>query len=407
MMDWVSGSWTKAFDAGPSASVVIASDWAPIRAFDPVIAGDPEAAYGDLLPVLRDADLRIANLECPLCSGTGAACKSGSVFKGRPAHVRGLTAVPFQAVTLANNHVFDYGPEGYRETRDLLRVHGLLAAGAGMNAEEAWKPLILHHSGVALAILAFSEGEDLGAARHGPGVAGWEVERVVRLIREVRDSVDAVIVIGHCGVEYIPVPPPYVVAAFQRIAEAGADLVVGHHPHVPQGVQIHRGVPICYSLGNFVFHQETDRVYRRLGYLVRARVGREGVGRVDLVPYALGPCLRLLEGDARAWFLAKLEEISRPLQSPGDVNQAWAGYLRHYGAQGFRSEVERILSTLAADPGKGAAMFRNRIVTPQHTHLWIDVLGRIMDGSLDDAPQWAHDLAAEWLGETRSEPWKP
>ena len=119
MMDWVSGSWTKAFDAGPSASVVIASDWAPIRAFDPVIAGDPEAAYGDLLPVLRDADLRIANLECPLCSGTGAACKSGSVFKGRPAHVRGLTAVPVQAVLRYEDkdHVTVKKPDGAFEQR--------------------------------------------------------------------------------------------------------------------------------------------------------------------------------------------------------------------------------------------------------------------------------------------------
>ena len=60
---------------------------------------------------------------------------------------------------------------------------------------------------------------------------------------------------------------------------------------------------------------------------------------------------------------------------------------------------------MARDPGKGAAQFRNRIVTPQHTHHWVDVLTRIMDGSLDDAPAWAHDLAAEWLTETRSEPW--
>ena len=404
MMDWVDGSWANPAESGTAATVLIASDWAPIRAFDRIVAEDPEAAYGDLLPVLRAADLRIANLECPLSSGGQPACKSGSVFKGLPAHIRGLTAVPFQAVTLGNNHVFDYGLEGFRETRELLRVHGILTAGAGMNADEAWKPLILDHRGVAVAILNFSEGEDLTAARHGPGVAGWEVERMVRLVREVRAQVDAVIVIAHCGVEYIPVPPPYVTAAFQRIAEAGADLVVGHHPHVPQGVQIHRGVPICYSLGNFLFHQETDRAYRKVGYLVRAHAGREGVTRVELVPYALGPGLRLLEGDARAGFLHKLEEASRPLQSAAGVAQAWAGFLRHYGARGFRQEVEGILETLARDPGKGAAMFRNRIVTPQHTHPWVDVLTRIMDGSLDDAPQWAHDLAAEWLTATRC-PW--
>jgi len=402
-MDWASGSWAGSAGTGPEASVILCADWAPIRAFAEPLAADPEAAYGDLLPVLRRADLRIVNLECPLSAGGQPACKSGSVFKGLPVHVRGLTAVPFQVATLGNNHVFDYGLEAFRETRELLGAHGIRTLGAGLDAAEAWAPLLLEVAGVRIALLNFCEGEDLTAAGAGPGVAGWEVDRMVRLVREARAAADAVIVIAHCGLEYIPFPPPYVAEAFRRVAEAGADLVVGHHPHVPQGVEIHRGVPICYSMGNFLFHQETALVYRKLGYLVRATVTRRGLARLELVPYALGTgTLRLLAADERAWFLGRLREVSAPLAE--GVDAAWAGFLQHCGVQGFREEVERILETMAGDPGKGAAMFRNRLTTAQHRHHWVDLLSRMMAGSLEDAPPWARALAAEWLTATRGGP---
>lgn len=402
-MNWDSGTWSGASGAGPEAGVIVCADWAPIRAFAAPVAADPERVYGDLLPVLRGADLRIVNLECPLSAGGQPACKSGSVLKGLPVHVRGLAAVPFHVATLGNNHVFDHGVEAFRETRALLGDHGIRTVGAGMSAEEAWRPLLLDVAGVRVAIVNFAEGEDLTAAGAGPGVAGWEVERAVQVIREVRARADAVIVIAHCGLEYIPFPPPYVAEAFRRLAEAGADLVVGHHPHVPQGVEIHRGVPICYSQGNFVFHQETALVYRKLGYLVRAAVARRGLARIELVPYALEPgALRLLAPEERAWFLGKLRQVSEPL--PAGIAGAWAGFLQHCGVQGFREEVERILGTMAGDPGKGAAMFRNRLTTAQHRHHWVDLLSRMMDGTLDQAPPWARALAEEWLTATRREP---
>ena len=96
------------------ATILVAGDWAPIRAFDPVVRANPEAVYGDLLPLLREADLRIVNCECALTSVATPVWKSGAVFKGAPEHVKGLTAVPFEVACLANNHVLDYGVAGLR-----------------------------------------------------------------------------------------------------------------------------------------------------------------------------------------------------------------------------------------------------------------------------------------------------
>jgi poly-gamma-glutamate synthesis protein (capsule biosynthesis protein) len=403
--EWGRGRWVNAAVPQARAEIVIAADWAPIRAFDDIVVRSPEAVYGDLLPVLRAADLRIVNLECALAGDASPVWKSGSVFKGRPEHVRGLTAVPFEAATLANNHVLDYGTEAFRETLKLMGDQGIRTVGAGMSAEEARRPLILEVNGVRIGIVNFSEGEDLTAAVSGPGVFGWDVDAVVESVRAIRPDVDILLVVCHGGVEYIPFPPPYLAEAFRRTAEAGADLVIGHHAHVPQGIQFVNGVPICYSLGNFVFWQDTDLLYRKLGYLVKAGVSREGLSHLDIIPYEIGSeSLRLLKGDASGSFFEVLKKVSLHLAQPNGIVEAWYGFLRHYGIKGFRDEMAMILAKIDQEPAKGAAMLRNRVATMQHREHWIDAMTRIMDGTIGDSPQWAYDLAVEWL--TRKRPAK-
>jgi hypothetical protein len=403
--DWSAGRWVNAAVPQAQAEIVIASDWAPIRAFDEIIAHSPEAVYGDVLPVLRQGDLRIVNLECALSGDASPVWKSGSVFKGRPVHINGLTAVPFEVVTLGNNHVFDYGTEAFRQTLKLLSENSIRSVGAGMSVEEAHRPLIIDLNGVRIGIINFSEGEDLTSAVSGPGVFGWDIDAVVDSVRSIRPEVHVTFVICHGGVEYIPFPPPYLASAFRRIAEAGADLIIGHHPHVPQGVQIFNGAPICYSLGNFVFYQETDLYYRKRGYLVKAGVSREGIAHIQLVPYSIGSeSLRLLSGDEAALFFEALKKVSLPLANQEGITEAWHGFLRWYGLKGFRDEIAMILAKMDQEPPKGAAMLRNRIVTMQHREHWVATMTRIMDGTIDDSPSWALDLAVEWL--TRKRPAK-
>jgi poly-gamma-glutamate synthesis protein (capsule biosynthesis protein) len=400
-LNWAKGCWSANKAGEEMAEVILAGDWAPIRSFASIVEQAPEAVYGDLLPVLRSADLRIANLECTLF-GERPVWKSGAVFKGHAGHVRGLTAIPFEVVTLANNHVFDYGSGAFRQTRELLQGQGIRFLGAGMSASEAEAPLIVECRGIAVGIVNFSEGEDLTAAGPGPGVFGWDVARAAALVGAVRDQVDVVIAICHCGVEYIAFPPPYVTEAFERLADAGADLVVGHHPHVPQGIHIHNGVPICYSLGNFVFYQETDLWYRKVGYLVKAGIGKAGLSRLEIIPYGIsGDGLRLLRNGEYARFMASLQAVSEPLAHEATVRDAWHGFLRYYGREGFRKEIGMILRQMEAEPPKGAAMLRNRVATMQHREHWIDAMTRIMDVTIAESPAWAYDLTMEWLTRKR------
>ena len=140
-IDWKTGIWKRGDAKKTAAEIVIAGDWAPIRAFSDTILDHPEAVYGDLLPVLRDSHLRMANLECPLVDDGTPVNKSGAVLKGVSGHIAGLTTVPFEAVSLGNNHVFDYGTEAFTRTRDLLNRNGIRHTGAGLAAADESVPL--------------------------------------------------------------------------------------------------------------------------------------------------------------------------------------------------------------------------------------------------------------------------
>lgn len=397
-VNWQNGTWTAQTPQGSEYEICIASDWAPIRAFSQMILDDPEAVYGDVLPDLRTSDLRIANLECPLTYGESTISKSGSLLKGVPEHIKGLTCVPFDIVTLANNHVFDYGLDAFRETSNLLNTNGIKDVGAGLTRKAAIAPKIVELGKTKIALISFSEGEDLTGATDGPGVFGWEVDAVVQAVEEAKSTADLVFVLCHAGVEYIPFPPPYLAKALQKVAQAGADLVVGHHPHVPQGVQIFGGVPIAYSLGNFVFYQPVDLVYRKVGYLLKVGVSAGALTGIKLVPYSISEKgLGLLKGERLKWFWEKMDQVSQPLETMAGIEDAWNGFLRQYGVDGFFNEIEMLMGKLREDPQKGAAMVRNRVTTMQHRKHWIDAMSRIIDGTIEDSPDWAFDLTREWL----------
>ncbi len=402
-INWTEGTWYTSADA-PTAEIIISADWAPIRDFAPLIVENPESVYGDLINELRDADLRVTNLECTMIDQGRAVHKSGSVFKGMNHHVSGLSAVPFEIAAMANNHVFDYGLEAFKNTCKLLKEKNIDSMGAGLSQEEAEKPLIKEVKGLKIAFINFCEGEDLTAAENGPGVFGWEVDRVCEIIKEIKTKANAVVVICHAGLEYIPFPPPYIARAFQKVADAGADLVIGHHPHVPQGIDIYKGTPICYSLGNFLFFQQTNLLYRKLGYMIRAGISKNGITGIRVIPYGIGAeNLFLLKNKKHESFMKKLQEISEPLKDFSQIEAAWHGFLKHYGLEGFKKEIGGIMTALDEDLPKAAAKFRNRLTTQQHRHHLVDLMSRIMDGNLDDAPEWALKLTDLWLTATIDE----
>lgn len=381
------------------AKIIFASDLAPIRGFSQIMKDEPAAVYGDLLPRLQQADYNIVNLESPLCCPDGLITKSGAAFSGEPEHIGALKAGKFNAVVCANNHTFDSGLNGFRMTCDLLAANSIAKVGAGENIAEARKELAFDVNGIKFALFAISEGEDmLGATGTSYGVRPWEVAELAEQIRSARSKYDIILISAHCGLEYQPYPSYYVYEAFQLWAQAGADMIIGHHPHVPQGMTTFGKTPAYFSLGNFVFYQPVKFFHRKTGYFLEIEADKNGITAHRAVPYRIEETnLRLLNTAEQADFETLFAKLSAPLAKSETAREAWNAVLAYNGLQGFQNELEKILTTMRETPEKGAAMLRNRVTCIQHSSQWIDGMTRIVNGNIEDAPAEMIEMVREFM----------
>lgn len=251
-----------------SATVVFAGDLVPhAEVLDAVDAYGTSALLAPVAPVLRAADLALVNLETPVAASRPVS-REQMRFNVHPAFIDALTEASVDAVSSANNHVFDQGVAGVDETVRALRDHHVTPVGAALAGEDPLTPQMFPLAGSTLCVLAATrllnfDMEIPGADRARVAIARAEVpaeeERFLRAVREARTRCGAVMVSLHAGSEYQERVAPVERAFFRRVAEAGADAVIGHHPHVPLRAEwIDAGgrlVPLYYSLGNLVSNQ--------------------------------------------------------------------------------------------------------------------------------------------------------
>lgn len=240
---------------------------------------DPFAAFGNYF---RKADIRIGNLECVVAT-TGSAGDKNFTFR---AHPRTLPVLKrhFDALALANNHSGDYGREAFAEMLTLLPAAGLQYFGGGHNLKEAHAPLIIERKGLRIALLGYNEfmPRSFEADFDAPGSAWSEDEQVVADIRAARSvhRADLVIPVMHWGWENELLANSRQRQLARLMVEAGADAVIGGHPHVTQDIEHHQGKPIVYSVGNFVM-KETDNDNQRRAWILRLRLDQQGVQAFD------------------------------------------------------------------------------------------------------------------------------
>jgi poly-gamma-glutamate synthesis protein (capsule biosynthesis protein) len=249
---------------------------------DYILAGKGDSIFAGVADSLRAADLAIGNLESILLDRGDTTDPTGKMVFAGP-HVAGplLVAAGFDAVSTANNHAWDFGRRGLLESLEHLDAIGLPHAGTGPTPADAYRPAILDHDGWRVAMFSVTAIVNLaGLTLRGTPAAcciAWADTAVLGpLMRAARDSLgaDLVIVMLHAGDEYRGGPRPSLRRLMRGIVAAGADAVIGHHPHVPQGMEWYRGRPILYSLGNFVFRQPFPWTDKGLLAELTARRGR-------------------------------------------------------------------------------------------------------------------------------------
>ncbi len=264
--------------------------------------------------LLRDADIAMVNLESPITT-RGAKIQKPFNFRMHPRYLASLTGAGIDIVNIANNHIFDYGIEGLYDTISYLDSAHVLHVGGGRNKAEARRPALVSVKGRTIAFVGYYGGDEAPVAEEDtPGVALRSLQVILDDLRRLRerDSVDFIIVTLHWGTEKAELPDEGQRRFAHAIVDGGADAVIGHHPHVLQGIERYKSGVIVYSLGNLIFGG-LGRASYDTG-LFEIRITKKGVTYAFLPVGIRGWNARVLEGPdaARVLDIIRTRSLSFP-----------------------------------------------------------------------------------------------
>lgn len=246
--------------------------------------------FEDYAGYLKNSDIVIGNLETALSDrGTPVEGKEYT-FRSRPEVARLLKEHNFTAVSIANNHILDYGVPAFNDTLKHLKDAGIHYGGGGYNRAEAEAGIVIEKNNTKVGFIAFSgviPSVDWYAGKNRPGILGaYKVHEaaVTQSIKKLKERCDLVVVSVHWGKEGAVDVRKQETEMAHKMVDAGADIVMGHHPHVVQGVELYNGKPIFYSLGNFIFTQSRSEICNKM-LIASIRYDRDkNVAGIDVVP---------------------------------------------------------------------------------------------------------------------------
>ncbi|HRX15459.1 MAG TPA: CapA family protein [Spirochaetota bacterium] len=276
--------------------------------------------FKKLRPYLEKYDIVVANLETPVTLRGNPHPSKKWTFKTRPDTAGHLKTLNIHVLSLANNHLMDYGTQGLEDTVKFVKEAGFYYSGAGINLDEARKPAILNKNDSKLVFLSYCERPpmDMYAKKTSAGIAPIDIDIIRSDIKRYKGHNVFVFVSLHWGIERTRYPRKDQITTAHAIIDAGAEAIIGHHPHIPQGIEVYKGKPVIYSLGNAVcgFY---NREYTS-NIMVSFHYSKGKMEKLEIIPMA-GDNYKIhfqpyVERGAEARVtLAKIIEISAPFKT--------------------------------------------------------------------------------------------
>ena len=275
----------------------------------------------DLINEMKSVDIMALNNEFPYSDRGTPTPEKQFTFRAKPAAVSYLGDMGVDLVSLANNHAYDYGEPALLDTLDVLREAGITYMGAGRNLEEARRPVYYIINNMKIAFVAATQIERLdnpdtkGATDTSAGVFRcWNGENLLATVREAKENSDFVIVFLHWGTENTEAIDWAQEKQAPEVVEAGADLIIGAHPHCLQQIDMINGIPVVYSLGNFWFNSKTVDTG-----IIKIILDENGLKSLQFVPCLQSGCMTsLVQGEEKSRILNYMRELSTGVQIDAD-----------------------------------------------------------------------------------------
>ena len=347
-----------------TATILVTGDLVPLhRAGELLAAGDFQTVFGDFLQEIRESGLAVTNLETAVTDGGEPIIKFGPNIKVSPSVMPALTEAGFQVYALANNHSRDWGDAAFLETMRHVTDTGAKYVGGGKDLEEAMRPCRVTVNGLRITIFNATMHQPCCAAGGHPGANPLVSARIAAQIAAEKPQCDFLLAIIHDGKERNPFPSARIRENYRAFADAGADAVIGHHPHIAQGYEIYHDSFIAYSLGNFLFPprvKENAPGFWYRSYSVRLHIAEHQVVKFDILPHSVDPdtdCLSLMKGQRKQDFLMELEKLCAILKADAETDRYYTAIARH--------SLKGYLKRVTTDP----AYFAHAMETEEHADM--------------------------------------
>ena len=269
-------------------SINIAGDLFLGRRIESLAKENPPALFdAKILNLFSDSNFNVVNLESPLTNAgkEHLILKTGPNLKASPDTIGVLDLLKANLVTLANNHIYDYGKKGLSDTLDLCKKNNIATVGQILLLNKASKIFFKKIGQITIGVVNIAENEWGNANDNHGGANPMNIVANTRTINEAKKLADIVIVIVHGGHEYYHFPSPRMVEQYRFYAEQGASIIIGHHSHFISGYEIFEGVPIFYGLGNFLFDSTTSSKGWYIGLLLNLQINAQKEVSWNLYPY--------------------------------------------------------------------------------------------------------------------------
>lgn len=282
----------------------------------------------NIIDLFEQSDYNIVNLEAPITSSETKIIKTGPNLKAdKDSTLSVLKTLKIDAVTLANNHVLDYDEQGVSDTLQFCTDNKIATVGAGMNIKEASKTLYINSDEGKIAIINFAENEWSAATTDSAGFNPMNVIDNTYQIREARRQANYVIVIIHGGHEYYNLPSPRMQKQYRFYAEQGADIVVAHHTHCISGNEVYKGVPIYYSLANFLFTKNNPNEDWYNGLVLGIEI-KDRVINTKLYPVEQEKENFKLSLSASSRTIGRIKQFNSIITDSGELKEKWNEYVQ-------------------------------------------------------------------------------
>ena len=300
----------------------ICPDWGFRSSFD---KQDEALIFNDALVPLQNADITIGNLEAPASERGTPIRKSGPCLHCKTQDIDVLKNAGLDVLSLANNHILDYGPDALLDTMGAAEANGILTVGAGRNLAEASLPLILERAGQHIGIMSFAEQEFNIAGQDAPGANLFDPYSSLKDISNAKAECDYLIILYHGGIEEYPLPSPLLQKKCRAMADAGADLILCQHSHCIGTRENYHGTEILYGQGNAIFGKRGRSAWDT-GLLTEVVLYEDG-NRVSYRAFSAEEegISFLQEAENRA-VLVKMEELSQRLDDMEFIKKSWDAF---------------------------------------------------------------------------------